>query len=129
MHPFIADIENVKGDGHYGFRAIGEHMGWSEDEQGWLLVRTNLIADLERYKHMNDAVWGDWFYNNNRQILNFFEPICKYDKHLMVMLNMGFFVASAYNCVVVMFSTIQSLTYFSHDEGPREGSNIRVLNT
>ncbi|KAM7479472.1 hypothetical protein LguiA_027685 [Lonicera macranthoides] len=32
MHPFIAYIENVKGDGHCGFRAISEHIGWSDDE-------------------------------------------------------------------------------------------------
>lgn len=127
MHPFIADIENVKGDGHCGFRAISEHMGWSEDEKGWLLVRKDLIADLERYKHMYDTVWGDWFYNDNRYILDFFEPICKDDKHWMVMPDMGFLTASAYNCVVVMFSAIQSLTFFPHDEGPREGSDIRVL--
>ena len=44
MRPFVEEIENVKGDGHCGFRVVARHLGM--DKENHVLVRQALIQEL-----------------------------------------------------------------------------------
>ena len=87
----------------------------------------DLLADLERFREKYETAWGSWYYNDCVRVLNYFESECKNNEHWMVMPDMGFLIASAYNCVVLFFSNEQCLTFFPHAEPPPEGTSIRVM--
>ncbi|KAF9598884.1 hypothetical protein IFM89_032738 [Coptis chinensis] len=48
LQPLILDIEDPKGDGNCGFRALAMVLGYGEE--GWVQVRVNLISELHASK-------------------------------------------------------------------------------
>lgn len=55
MHPFIDDIQDVENDGNCGYRCVAGHL-LLPDSDGWLSVRKDLVAHLQRFKEKYDKV-------------------------------------------------------------------------
>jgi len=62
MVPFIEKVVDVLGDGHFGFRAIAEFMGFTEENH--IMIRRHLIQELKDHRDDYVKVYtGDKRYN------------------------------------------------------------------
>ncbi|KAI8565765.1 hypothetical protein RHMOL_Rhmol03G0286900 [Rhododendron molle] len=108
---YISHINDVQGDGHYGFRAIAAHLGNTED--GWAQVRIDLIHEIEQNKDLYNALYPERGWANQLiRSLNWFEDSAPRD-HWMDAMSMGVVIASAYNLVLHTFDPRPS-SCFTH---------------
>lgn len=54
FHPYIANIIDVPGDSHCGFRVVASHYGWDND--GWKIIRKDFVAELLKYGELYDKL-------------------------------------------------------------------------
>ncbi|XP_058223227.1 uncharacterized protein LOC131332936 [Rhododendron vialii] len=103
---YISHINDVRGDGHCGFRAIAAHIGYGEDR--WAQVRRDLINEIEQNMDLYNALypeigWADYLIRS----LNYFEDSAP-DEYWMDAMSMGVVIASAYNLVLHTFNALPS---------------------
>ncbi|XP_058223214.1 protein FAR-RED IMPAIRED RESPONSE 1-like [Rhododendron vialii] len=103
---YISHINDVRGDGHCGFRAIAAHIGYGEDR--WAQVRRDLINEIEQNMDLYNALypeigWADHLIRS----LNYFEDSAP-DEYWMDAMSMGVVIASAYNLVLHTFDGLPS---------------------
>ncbi|XP_058217409.1 protein FAR1-RELATED SEQUENCE 5-like [Rhododendron vialii] len=108
---YISHINDVRGDGHCGFRAIAAHIGYGEDR--WAQVRRDLINEIEQNMDLYNALypeigWADYLIRS----LNYFEDSAP-DEYWMDAMSMGVVIASAYNLVLHTFDALPS-SCFTH---------------
>ncbi|XP_058208243.1 uncharacterized protein LOC131321257 [Rhododendron vialii] len=103
---YISHINDVRDDGHCGFRAIAAHIGYGED--CWAQVRRDIINEIEQNKDLYDALYPeiDWADHLIRS-LNYFEDSAP-DEYWMNAMSMGVVIASAYNLVLHTFDGLPS---------------------
>jgi len=108
MVPFIEKVVDVIGDGHYGFRAIVEFMGLTEESH--IMIRRHLIQELKDHRDDYVGVYaGEDRYN---YISNDLHPpanmrgIAHVDKWLTFS-DMGHIVANYYKRCVVLLTNLE----------------------
>lgn len=110
FHPYIRNVQDVRGDGNCGFRAIAVHLGLHED--AWPTIRSNLMEELEAYKTEYLNIFGRQYWNIVYNILNFFQsdrgaPV----EHWMTMPEIGTLIASRYNVMLHVIDIAGCSTY------------------
>lgn len=109
MHNWIVETKNVKSDGHCGFRAVADQLGFTEES--WGRIRGALLHELTT----NQELYNNVFIEHGRveevlQILDYYkEPAPK--EHWFCLPEMGHLVASAFNVALVSLDLQISMTY------------------
>ncbi|KAJ9540010.1 hypothetical protein OSB04_026516, partial [Centaurea solstitialis] len=117
FHPYIMQVEDVKGDGNCGFRAIAVWLGRHEDE--WPSVRHDLMEELIMYKTEYLEVYGIETWHQVYNSLNFFElDTFAPNEHWMDVFETGLLIASRYNVILHSLTTTGSLTFFPLRSSP-----------
>ncbi|KAF5204597.1 hypothetical protein FRX31_005816 [Thalictrum thalictroides] len=103
FRPFIIDANNVDGDGNCGFRAVAACMEM-DNENGWLMVRSDLIGELLYFREEYNKVFG-----GKEQVDTLLDILDTYDspcppKNWFLLPYMGYLVASTYHHVLVSIS-------------------------
>lgn len=106
---YISAIIDVLPDGHCGFRAIANIMGFGEDS--WSRVRYDLLYELRQ----NIALYDKIFLEHGRVAkvedkLNYFENLAP-KKYWMCLPEMGHLIATVYNVALVTLSTQSNSTF------------------
>ncbi|KAL8534876.1 hypothetical protein ACS0TY_010779 [Phlomoides rotata] len=109
IKPHINRTSDVYGDGHCGFRAIGELVGYSQDS--WSRVRCELTRELLTNLELYDKVFmeKDWV-DKVLDVLNCYDDYAE-KKHWFTLPDMGYLVASAYDLALISLSPQLSLTF------------------
>lgn len=123
IKPYVRSILDVKADGHCGFRAVANLLGFGEDS--WLKVREDLIAELcEHRKYYVD------FYGSTGLVATLLESLscttipAPY-KNWMTLPYMGHLIASRYNVVLFMSLRCNLLHIFLFELVHHRHRNIR----
>ncbi|KAK8925758.1 hypothetical protein KSP39_PZI018989 [Platanthera zijinensis] len=103
----ITNVIDVLGDGHCGFRVVGQALGKGPD---WAQVRKDLYTELENYKSLYDEMFGDIRRTQLLQSLDCKETPTPVEKW-MTLPDMGLIIASCYNVAVVELSNDQCFTF------------------
>ena len=107
---YIVETKNVKADGHCGFRAIADLMGFGEDS--WSRVRCDLMYEQSHHTELYRSVFIEHFRTDAVMgVLGFFEDVAP-PEHWFTLPEMGYLVATAYNVCFVALTPKQSLTFF-----------------
>nr|GFC00449.1 hypothetical protein [Tanacetum cinerariifolium] len=85
-------LQDVRGDGNYGFRSVAVALGLSEDQ--WPQIQSDLVLELEANHQNYKYIFGTTGY---KQIYKTVRFVGKW----MEMPNTGLIIASAYNRVVI----------------------------
>ncbi|KAL8519809.1 hypothetical protein ACS0TY_010664 [Phlomoides rotata] len=109
IKPHINRTSDVHGDGHCGFRAIGELVGYIQDS--WSRVRCELTRELLTNLELYDKVFmeKDWV-DKVLDVLNCYDDYAE-KKHWFTLPDMGYLVASAYDLALISLSPQLSLTF------------------
>lgn len=125
VQPYIRRINDVKADGHCGFRAIAGLLGFGEDN--WLKVREELIEELCNYRSYYVK-----FYESSKVVAHLLETLscstipAPY-KNWMDLPDMGHLVATRYNVVLVHISMQQCWTYLPLRSNPPPQSQLKII--
>ncbi|KAF9592111.1 hypothetical protein IFM89_011949 [Coptis chinensis] len=101
LQPLILDIEDPKGDGNCGFRALAMALGY--DEEGWVQVRVNLISELRASKEEYIRMFGHENVTRCEGSLLHFKGDAPEEKW-MLLPEHGYLAASKYSVAIVYFS-------------------------
>ncbi|XP_052627760.1 uncharacterized protein LOC128125935 [Lactuca sativa] len=124
FHPYVTNIQNVRGDGNYGFRAIAACLGYSEDN--WRQIRLDLQNELLAHP----AEYAQIFYydlNTIHHSLNFNGSHFALTDHWLIMPVTSFLIANKYNIIVIFLSKDSPSTCFPLWLGPQDISTHRVV--
>ncbi|GJW02198.1 hypothetical protein Tco_1561054 [Tanacetum coccineum] len=109
FHPYIEEVQDVRADGNYGFRAVAVGLELHQNE--WPTIRYDLMEELRIYYDQYVVMFGAKECDDVKKRLNFFEngfaPIEKW----MSMPEIGFLIASRYNVIFHNITTLGSMTY------------------
>lgn len=106
---FIEDIQDVCNDGNCGYRAVASLMGLNE-QTGWKQVRHSLIQEMLKNRGYYEKVFGADFHSNISRVLDCYDSPCP-TANWMQMPEMGYLVATTYQCVLVFISDVQCVTF------------------
>ncbi|KAG5562042.1 hypothetical protein RHGRI_004924 [Rhododendron griersonianum] len=125
IRPYIESVKDVDDDGNCGFRAMSGFM--KGDVHDWLMVRSDLLKELETHLHLYEQVVG----GTQRamellHILSWYESPAPQEQW-MTMPDMGHIIASAYNCVLVHLSNVQCLTFLPLQSKPLPSMKRKVV--
>ncbi|XP_052621763.1 uncharacterized protein LOC128127338 [Lactuca sativa] len=123
FHPYVSRIQNVKGDGHCGFRAISVCLGYGKDQ--WLYVRKQLVNELQSASDVYATVFTDGiqeFWTS----LYFFGPKAPIE-HWMLMPETYILIANGFGVVLTFLTKHGSLTFFSLWKGPKELLDHQII--
>ncbi|KAG5553746.1 hypothetical protein RHGRI_011583 [Rhododendron griersonianum] len=125
IRPYIESVKDVDDDGNCGFRAVSGFM--KGDVHDWLMVRSDLLKELETHLHLYEQVVG----GTQRamellHILSWYESPAPQEQW-MTMPDMGHIIASAYNCVLVHLSNVQCLTFLPLQSKPLPSMKRKVI--
>ncbi|XP_076925217.1 uncharacterized protein LOC143587957 [Bidens hawaiensis] len=124
FHPYITDIQNVKGDGNCGFRAIAVCLGLDE-EKSYEYIRQQMREELQnRYDIYKDMFFSD--VNSLYHDLCFFGSPCP-EEHWMKMPEAGVLIANRFGVIIHSLSMSGSTTIFPFWSGPEESQHHRAL--
>ncbi|PIA60745.1 hypothetical protein AQUCO_00300332v1 [Aquilegia coerulea] len=117
LDPRIRDVidnyENVRGDGHCGYRAIARLLGFNDnDDAGWRMVRGRLLLELEKHelfymRYLTPERIGELKRNLQCTLTSTMNP-----DEWFTLPDMGCLVACTFNCVFVCISPTSPCTYF-----------------
>ena len=109
LHNYIISTKDVASDGHCGFRAIADLLGYTEDS--WGRVRGELFYELSSNHELYSAVFMR--HDHVGKILNSINYYNERapEEHWFCLPEMGYLVASAYNVALVCLDRRMSLTY------------------
>ncbi|XP_058181225.1 PKS-NRPS hybrid synthetase cheA-like [Rhododendron vialii] len=125
IRPYIESVKDVEDDGNCGFRAVSGFM--KDDVHEWLMVRSDLLKELETHLHCYEqVVGGTQRAREFLHILSWYESPAP-QEHWMTMPDMGHIIASAYNCVVVHLSNVQCLTFLPLQSKPLPSMKRKVI--
>ncbi|KAK9070268.1 hypothetical protein SSX86_010668 [Deinandra increscens subsp. villosa] len=124
FHPYIANIQNVKGDGNCGFRALVVCLGLDE-ETSYEYIRQQMREQLQNRYHIYSTIFvGD--VGSLYQSLCFFGSPCPV-QHWMKMPEAGVLIANKFGVIVHCLSMSGSTTIFPFWSGPEEVPHHRAL--
>ncbi|XP_076958902.1 uncharacterized protein LOC143634796 [Bidens hawaiensis] len=124
FHPYITNIQNVKGDGNCGFRAIAVCLGLDE-EKSYEYIRQQMREELQnRYDIYKDMFVRD--VNSLYHDLCFFGSPCP-EEHWMKMPEAGVLIANRFGVIIHSLSMSGSTTIFPFWSGPEESQHHRAL--
>lgn len=124
LHPYITNIQNVKGDGNCGYRALAVCLGLDEDRY-YEYIRQMMREELQsRYDIYANIFVRD--VNSLYQDLCFFGSPCP-EVHWMKMPEAGVLIANKFGVIVHSLSMSGSTTIFPFWSGPEEIQHHRAL--
>nr|KAJ0206777.1 hypothetical protein LSAT_V11C500236860 [Lactuca sativa] len=124
FHPYVTNIQNVRGDGNCGFRAIAACLGYSEDN--WRQIRLDLQNELLAHP----AEYAQIFYydlNTIHHSLNFNRSHFAPKDRWLIMPVTSFLIANKYDVIVIFLSKDSPSTCFPLWLGPQYISTHRVV--
>ncbi|KAL7596923.1 hypothetical protein Lser_V15G30595 [Lactuca serriola] len=124
FHPYVTDIQNVRGDGNCGFRAIAACLGYSEDN--WRQIRLDLQNELLAHPAEYAQIF-DYDLNTIHHSLNFNGSHFAPTDHWLIMPATSFLIANKYNVIVIFLSKDSPSTCFPLWLGPQDISTHRVV--
>ncbi|KAH1238627.1 hypothetical protein GmHk_08G023250 [Glycine max] len=127
IHNSIENIVDVKADGDCGYHTIVALLGMDEDS--WLLVRNHLLNELGKWSNEYINLLGgiDRFEELKRPLHVDGLSMVTMDKWMDIT-DMGYFIASRYNVILVSLSRQQSMTFFPlRSQPPTDSSVHRVI--
>ncbi|KAG5544166.1 hypothetical protein RHGRI_016796 [Rhododendron griersonianum] len=93
IRPYIESVKDVEDDGNCGFRAVSGFM--KSDVHEWLMVRSDLLKELETHLHLYEqVVGGTQRARELLHILSWYESPAP-QEYWMTMPDMGHIIASA----------------------------------
>ncbi|TYG68542.1 hypothetical protein ES288_D05G161300v1 [Gossypium darwinii] len=114
FHPYITHVQDVRGDGNYGFRAISVCHGYGEDQ--WLYVQHQLLNELLSSYDVYARVFT-YGIDELRNSLCFSQSPAPAD-HWMVMPMTGVLIANRFGVILNYLTKQCDITFFPIWRGP-----------
>nr|KJB31022.1 hypothetical protein B456_005G173000 [Gossypium raimondii] len=114
FHPYITHVQDIRGDGNCGFRAISVCLGYGEDQ--WLYVRHQLLDELLS----SYDVYARVFTNGIDELRNSlcFSQSPAPAEHWMVMPMTGILIANRFGVILNYLTKRGDITFFPLWRGP-----------
>ncbi|TYG80125.1 hypothetical protein ES288_D02G191700v1 [Gossypium darwinii] len=114
FHPYITHVQDIRGDGNCGFRAISVCLGYGEDQ--WLYVRHQLLDELLS----SYDVYARVFTNGIDELRNSlcFSKCPAPAEHWMVMPMTGVLIANRFGVILNYLTKRGDITFFPLWRGP-----------
>nr|GEV29787.1 hypothetical protein [Tanacetum cinerariifolium] len=104
FHRYIICLNNVKGDGKYGFRSVA--VGLGRDENIWPLIRQELLQELRYHEHDYTEILTSTGFKFIWDTVNFSETSFSPEDKWMSMLDTGLVIASFYRRPILFISMV-----------------------
>ncbi|KAH1080003.1 hypothetical protein J1N35_019764 [Gossypium stocksii] len=115
FHPYIAHVQDVRGDGNCGFRAISVCLGYGEDQ--WLYVRHQLLDELLSSYDVYARVFTDGI-DELRNSLCFSQSPAPAE-HWMVLPMTSVLIANRFGVIFNYLTKQGDITFFPLWRGPK----------
>ncbi|KAK8278672.1 hypothetical protein V6Z11_D09G057500 [Gossypium hirsutum] len=115
FHPYITLVQDVRGDGNCGFRAISVCLGYGEDQ--WLYVRHQLLDELLTSYDVYARVFTDGI--DELRISLCFSQLPAPAEHWMVMPMTGVLIANRFGVILNYLTKRCEITFFPLWRGPK----------
>ncbi|KAH1264842.1 hypothetical protein GmHk_01G000675 [Glycine max] len=126
MHDFIDKIVDVKGDGNCGYRSVVGLLGMGQDS--WSVVRNHLLKELANFSEDYIKLFGGTERFEELRMSLLVDGLTKVTTNKwMDITDMGHFIASRYNVIVVSLSKQQSMTFFPLRSQPLTNSSLHRI--
>ncbi|XP_012482968.1 uncharacterized protein LOC105797558 [Gossypium raimondii] len=115
FHPYITHVQDVRGDGNCGFRAISVCLGYGEDQ--WLYVRHQLVDELLTSYDVYARVFTDGIDELCNSLC--FSQLLAPAEHWMVMPMTGVLIANRFGVILNYLTKRCDKTFFPLWRGPK----------
>ncbi|KAB2057262.1 hypothetical protein ES319_A11G157100v1 [Gossypium barbadense] len=112
--PYITHVQDVKGDGNYGFRAIPVCLGYGEDQ--WLYVRHQLLDELLSSYDVYARVFTDRIDELRSSLCFSQSPVPA--EHWMIMPMTGVLIVNRFRVILNYLTKRCDITFFPRWRGP-----------
>nr|KJB65665.1 hypothetical protein B456_010G106000 [Gossypium raimondii] len=114
FHPYITHVQDVRGDGNCGFRAIYVCLGYGEDQ--WLYVRNQLLNESLSSYDVYARVFTDGIDELRNSLC--FSQSPAFAEHWMVMPMTGVLIANRFGVILNYLTKRGDITFFPLWRGP-----------